>query len=247
MIIGLILLLIGLTHTHEEGPNLPAPIGKTTLNSYNYPAVWKGATSPGNYVVPATVASSTGASLLSLNQEPALKVAPSTVRKGHSSNSSDTKLITKLSVPRSTPVHITIPAIGVSAAVTKLGLNSNGSVQVPTSWYTTGWYKYGPTPGQIGSSVILGHVDSIYGPAVFDRIVDLKLGQHVNVELADHQTLTFSVIGIREYAKNDFPTETVYGARSYSALQLVTCGGEFDSQTHHYLSNIVVFTALTKE
>jgi sortase (surface protein transpeptidase) len=125
-----------------------------------------------------------------------------------------------------------------------LGLGANGSPDVPTSWYVPGWYKYGPSPGQLGSAVILGHVDSVNGPAVFDRLVDLKVGDRVTVKLADGKTVHFKVIGLREYSKKNFPEKLVYGSRPYSALQLVTCGGLFDSQTHHYLSNIVVFTKL---
>jgi sortase (surface protein transpeptidase) len=96
----------------------------------------------------------------------------------------------------------------------------------------------------LGSAVILGHVDSVNGPAVFDRLVDLKVGDRVTVKLADGKTVHFKVIGLREYSKKNFPEKLVYGSRPYSALQLVTCGGLFDSQTHHYLSNIVVFTKL---
>jgi hypothetical protein len=36
----------------------------------------------------------------------------------------------------------------------------------------------------------------------------------------------------------------VYGSHGYSALQLVTCGGKFDTRTRSYLSNVVVYTSL---
>ncbi len=144
---------------------------------------------------------------------------------------------------RSIPTHLSIPAIGVSTNLTQLGLLANGSPQVPTSWYTAGWYKLGPAPGQLGSSVILGHVDSVSGPAVFYRLVDMKVGELVNVKLADGATVSFSVIAIRQYLKASFPDKLVYNfSTSYPALNLVTCGGSFDSHTGHYLSSIVVFT-----
>ena len=129
---------------------------------------------------------------------------------------------------------------------TELGLNANGSVQLPKSYYVPGWYKDGPAPGQKGSAVILGHVDSLSGPGVFYRLNDLRVGNRINVTLKDTVRLTFAVIGLREYQKGKFPEKLVYGPRSYSALQLVTCGGTFDSKTGHYLSNIVVFTRLVK-
>jgi sortase (surface protein transpeptidase) len=150
------------------------------------------------------------------------------------------KPVTK--VPKSIPVHLSIPAIGVSTSLQKLGLNSDGSVEVPTSWYQAGWYKYDKTPGQKGSAVILGHVDSVSGPAVFYRLASLRPGNRVTVTLADGATVRFTVIGLRMYQKKSFPVKTVFGSRKYSALQLVTCSGVFDSATHHYLSNLVVFT-----
>jgi sortase (surface protein transpeptidase) len=143
---------------------------------------------------------------------------------------------------RSVPVHITIPAIGVSASLVQLGRTSSGDVAVPKSWNTPGWYKYGPSPGQKGSAAILGHVDSTSGPAIFYNLSKLRPGDKVSVKLADGNTVEFSVIGLRTYSKDKFPSKVVYGGRPYSALQLITCTGVFDSSTHHYLSNLVVFT-----
>jgi hypothetical protein len=74
----------------------------------------------------------------------------------------------------------------------------------------------------------------------------LKLGNRVDVTLKNGRKLVFAVIGERMYQKTNFPDQLVYGKRNYPALQLVTCGGIFDSATGHYLSNIVVFTALIK-
>jgi hypothetical protein len=141
-------------------------------------------------------------------------------------------------------VQLLIPSIGLSEQVGELGLNANGTVQVPASWTAPGWYKLGPSPGQLGSAVILGHVDSVSGPAAFYRLSALRPGDRVDVRLANGRTKRFRVIGLRLYPKRSFPDRLVYGPRSYSALQLVTCGGAFDSGTHHYLSNLVVFTAL---
>ena len=107
-----------------------------------------------------------------------------------------------------------------------------------------GWYQLGPSPGQIGSAVILGHVDSSDGPAVFFKLRSLVAGDIVNVTLADGIAARFKVTSVATYLKSDFPDEAVYTSHGYSALQLVTCGGVFDTQTGHYLSNVVVFTSL---
>ena len=151
-----------------------------------------------------------------------------------------------LTAARSVPTELHIPAIGLAVSLASLGLNADGTVEVPTDAARPGWFRLGPTPGQSGSAVILGHVDNYHGPAVFYHLDKLKLGNHVDVTLADGRKLVFAVIGERMYKKTNFPDQLVYGARDYPALQLVPCGGIFDPQTGHYLSNIVVFTALIK-
>jgi hypothetical protein len=149
---------------------------------------------------------------------------------------------------RSMPVSVDIPAIGVNTKVLHLGVNADGMIQVP-SLYTqandAAWYKYSATPGQIGASVIEGHVDTYQGPAVFFRLGALRPGDRVDVKLADGITAVFRVTGTREYLKSSFPAKTIYGATDYAALRLITCGGAFDYATHHYLSSTVVFASLT--
>ena len=150
-------------------------------------------------------------------------------------------------LPRSLPVSVAIPAIGVDSRLLDLGLNSDGTIQVPslqTSPDQAAWYKYSATPGQIGTSVIEGHVDTYQGPAVFFRLGALQPGDNIDVTLADGVTAIFRVTGVREYPKSNFPSETIYGATHYAALRLITCGGVFDYATGHYLSSIVVFASL---
>jgi hypothetical protein len=147
-------------------------------------------------------------------------------------------------VARSLPVALSIPAIDVKVALSQLGLNPDGTVQVPTDFQEPGWYRFGASPGQLGSAVILGHVDSYQGPAVFFRLRTLRPGDQVEVALADGVTTHFVVRQVAMYSKSQFPTRLVYASHGYSGLQLVTCGGVFDSQTGHYLSNIVVYTSL---
>ena len=151
------------------------------------------------------------------------------------------------SLERSEPVSLAIPAIGVDSAVLHLGLNADGTIQVPslvTSAGKAAWYKYSATPGQVGASVIEGHVDSTQGPAVFFRLGALSPGDTIDVRLADGVTAIFRVTGVREYPKSQFPAKAIYGATDYAALRLITCGGVFDYTTGHYLSSTVVFASL---
>ena len=146
--------------------------------------------------------------------------------------------------PRPAPVALRIPAIGVDVSLSTLGLNADHTVQVPTDFQQAGWFGLGPSPGQIGSAVILGHVDSYTGPAVFFQIRTLRAGDQVNVSLADGAIAHFQVSAVAMYAKDQFPAQQVYAPHGGSALQLVTCGGTFDTHTRSYLSNIVAYTTL---
>jgi sortase (surface protein transpeptidase) len=152
------------------------------------------------------------------------------------------------SLQRSVPVSVDIPAIGVNSELLHLGVSSDGMIQVP-SLYTqaneAAWYKYSATPGQIGASVIEGHVDSYQGPAVFFRLGALRPGDRVDVTLADGIIAVFRVTSVRQYLKSRFPARIIYRATGYAALRLITCGGVFDYATGHYLSSTVVFASLT--
>jgi len=152
------------------------------------------------------------------------------------------------SLHRSPPVSVDIPAIGVHSELLRLGVNADGTVQVPpltTSTDEAAWLRYSATPGQIGASVIEGHVDSYHGPAVFYRLGALRPGDTIDVTLADGETGIFRVTGVREYAKDEFPAKVIYSGTNYAALRLITCGGAFDYATGHYLSSTVVFASLT--
>ncbi|MCQ4121855.1 class F sortase [Rhodococcus tibetensis] len=142
------------------------------------------------------------------------------------------------------PVALRIPELGVDESLITLGLNPDETVEVPTDFDKPGWYKFGPAPGQLGSAVILGHVDSHEGPAVFHGLKNLEAGDTVEVSLTDGNIAHFSVTKVETYPKTEFPAEQVYGSHGNQTLQLVTCGGEFDPHARSYLSNIVAYTSL---
>jgi hypothetical protein len=151
------------------------------------------------------------------------------------------------SLRRSLPVRVDIPAIGVHARLMRLGVNSRGAIQVPplfTHASEAAWYRYSATPGQIGASVIEGHVDTVRGPSVFFRLGALHPGDRIDVTLADGVTAVFRVTGVRQYRKSHFPGKTIYGTTRYAALHLITCGGPFNYATRNYLDSTVVFASL---
>ena len=151
------------------------------------------------------------------------------------------------SLHRSLPVSVDIPAIGVHSRLLHLGANANGTITVPslrTQADRAAWFEYSATPGQIGASIIEGHVDSFEGTAVFFRLGALQPGDRVDVRLADGITAVFRVTGVREYSKSKFPARAIYHTPGYAALRLITCGGAFDYSTRSYLSSVVVFASL---
>ena len=144
------------------------------------------------------------------------------------------------------PVRVQIPKIGVASSLDRLGRAPDGTVEVPgpDRWDVPGWYELGPRPGELGSAVILGHVDSKRGPAVFFRLRELRRGDEIKVTRADGSSVRFVVQRTEQYDKQRFPTDEVYYPTLTSALRLVTCGGQFDHSTGHYRSNIIVFATL---
>jgi hypothetical protein len=142
------------------------------------------------------------------------------------------------------PVRLWIPTIGVSTPLVPLRRLPDGRLQVPHDWDTAGWYQGGPRPGQPGPAVILGHVDSRTGPAVFFRLRDLRPRDTVRVGLADGRILVFRVQRVGRYPKDKFPTEAVYFPTLNRELRLITCGGEFNFASGHYRDNVVVYATL---
>jgi sortase (surface protein transpeptidase) len=142
------------------------------------------------------------------------------------------------------PARVRIPAIGVDAAVVPLAVDGQGVLPPPPTNVDTGWWRAGPEPGETGPAVIVGHVDGREGPAVFFRLRQLAPGDQIAVDRVDGSTAVFTVERVKRHAKDAFPTEAVYGHTPDARLRLVTCGGEFDRSTRHYVDNVVVFAVL---
>ena len=143
------------------------------------------------------------------------------------------------------PVTIRIPRIEVEAPIIPLGLRGDGKIEVPSRPEETGWWLGGPEPGEPGPAVILGHVDSTEGPAVFFDVRYLKAGDEIHIDREDGSTLTYLVDSSARHPKDDFPTDEVYGPTEQPTLRLVTCGGEYDFDVRTYRDNVIVFASLT--
>jgi sortase (surface protein transpeptidase) len=144
------------------------------------------------------------------------------------------------------PVRLEIPAIGVSAALARLGLNPDGTMQVPSDFATAGWYTFGPKPGEDGPAVIAGHIDSRRGPAVFYRLRELAPGDEVLVERVDGSRARFVVQALARFPKTSFPTDDVFAPTTQPELRLITCDGAFDSTRRSYVDNLIAFASLAE-
>jgi sortase (surface protein transpeptidase) len=139
------------------------------------------------------------------------------------------------------PLRVRIPRIGVDANIIDLGLNDDGSLEVPTDYAETGWYTGRPAPGEVGPSVVVGHVDSTRGPAVFFRLRDLEVGDLIAIDRSDGLVAWFKTRKVTLVDKDGFPTKKVYGANDEPVLRLITCGGDFDRSAGSYVGNLIVY------
>jgi sortase (surface protein transpeptidase) len=145
---------------------------------------------------------------------------------------------------RSVPTHLVIPSVHIDTSLLRLGLDADGSLQVPWKPLLAGWYTGSPTPGQLGPAIIAGHVDSwTTGPAVFYHLGETAVGAHVLVTRSDTSVADFEVTSVESYPKTAFPTDLVYGDVDRAELRLITCAG-WNATTQEYDSNVVVFARL---
>lgn len=228
---GVIALLVGLRSQRQAPQPPPAAAAASSMPSSPTasipavpPAPSRSATQPGGSGTPA----------------PSGK--PSTPTKPAAKPSVKGPLL-----PRSVPVRMDIPQLQVSSDLLQLGLNPDQTMEVPPLARNApaGWYKYSPTPGQLGPSVLLGHLDSAeHGPGVFFKLGALRPGDTVTVTRSDDTVAEFRVDRVVSYPKDKFPTLEVYGNTDSAQLRLITCGGKFDSRSGSYESNVVAFATL---
>jgi hypothetical protein len=146
----------------------------------------------------------------------------------------------------SAPVRFYVPELNVDTTFERaLDIDeSTGEIEVPVSYEEIGWYKYGPTPGEVGPSVIVGHVDSHEGPAVFYTLGQLDIGDEMIVEREDGTEAVFLVEELERVRQDAFPTERVYGPISYAGVRVITCSGLYDRQADRYSHNLIVYGRL---
>lgn len=156
-----------------------------------------------------------------------------------------TPLAQKAVVP-SPPVRIQIPDIGVDDDFIDLGLNPDGTLEVPVDYQQVGWFANGAKPGDVNypPTIIAGHVDSFEGPAVFYDLGKVEMGDQVRITQADGTVAVYVVYASAQFTKAEFPASEVYADRAESEIVLITCTGAFDEPARSYDDNLVVSARL---
>ncbi|KUG53501.1 hypothetical protein AVL62_01530 [Serinicoccus chungangensis] len=149
----------------------------------------------------------------------------------------------------SEPVEVRLPSIDVTSPLHPLGLADDGTLEVPSGdrYHEAAWYDGSPTPGELGPTVIEGHVTGAGGvESVFFELGAMRPGDTAEVEREDGQTVTYEVYRVDQFAKDAFPTVDVYGPTDVPELRLITCGGEFDEQEQSHEDNTVVYARMVE-
>jgi LPXTG-site transpeptidase (sortase) family protein len=144
------------------------------------------------------------------------------------------------------PVRIVIPSIGLSAPVVPLGLNRDRTLQVPRHFGDTGWFRGGPEPGEPGAAVIVGHVASRSGPAVFYRLREVRVGDMVTIRLQGGSTVRYVANSMVRVRKSRFPSNRVYARTKQPTLRLITCAGKLNLTTGRHPDNYIVFASIVR-
>lgn len=147
----------------------------------------------------------------------------------------------------STPLRLVVKRLNINAPITSVGLDKKGAIEVPPVGdpNLVGWYRSGPTPGEAGPAIMLGHKDTRSGSAVFSRLAEIRNGDEIEIRRQDGIIAVFTVGGLEQADKTVFPTQRVYGESPVPQLHLITCGGTYNHTTGHYADNVIAYATMT--
>lgn len=161
-------------------------------------------------------------------------------------SSSSSSIESPAPLAASAPTRVTVPSISAESNLVPTGLKADGSLEVPpvTAPMQASWFNASPTPGEVGPSVILGHVNGNGQPGIFANLSRVVAGEEILVDRADGQRAVFQVSRVVTIPKDSFPTDQVYNDTANPQLRLITCGGDYDRANRSYLSNVIVYADL---
>lgn len=145
------------------------------------------------------------------------------------------------------PVRLRVPGLDVDRPLLGLGVGESGALDTPKRYEDVGWWQDGPRPGAEGGAVMVGHLDSPTGPAVFYGLSSLRAGDEVLVDRKDRSRAAFRVRRVEQFPRDRFPSDRVYRRTGPPGLVLITCGGQYDRAAGRYRDNVVVFADLVRQ
>jgi len=161
---------------------------------------------------------------------------------GHFTTQEEREILT---MDVSQPIGLRIPSLAIETTFGEtLGLDDVSQIEVPQRYHEVGWYEHGPTPGELGPAVVLGHVDSYTGPAVFYALRKIEEGALIYIDRADGSQAVFRVVTIEDVPQSAFPTQRVFSDINHAGLRLVTCTGTYDEGIQRYSHNLIVYAKL---
>ncbi len=141
------------------------------------------------------------------------------------------------------PLNIFIKQLSIDAPITEVGLNNQGNIDTPKNPDSVGWFSYGVRPGEVGSAVLDGHLDTTEKGAVFWNLKNIKVGETVSIKSSDGKTSMFRVKEKKLYNYNDTSAlAQVFGKNDKAYLNLITCAGNWLKNKNSYSQRLVVFT-----
>jgi sortase (surface protein transpeptidase) len=148
-------------------------------------------------------------------------VERNTFLPGQDEDSSEEARVESLAI---IPREITMPTIAVSAEIVPVGVDQDGNMAVPEELLEVGWYEPGFKPGEMGSAVFAGHVNSRFGlPTIFQNLEDIQLEDTFSITGEDGQELVFRVVAKNTYDFRTAPLEEIYGPHDEPTINLITC------------------------
>lgn len=143
-------------------------------------------------------------------------------------------------VPAQNPRRILIPEIGAEGFVQQVGVDESGAIDVPDNIHMAGWYNQSSNVGDLGLSIIAGHVRGYTTSGIFEQLTHLDPGQQFEVEMGDRSIKKFEIFKAKTVPVED-SLLAMYERTEKSQLNLITCAGDFNSTSETYADRHIVY------
>ncbi len=147
----------------------------------------------------------------------------------------------------SLPKKLRIPSLHIDVPVQEVGLTPQGNMGIPSGAWEVGWYRPGFRPGEKGNAVMAGHLDTLFGPAVFEHLDQARPGDEILVDSDSGSVLRFIVTRSDVYDARSAPMREIFGGGTGRMLRLITCDGAWIAERRQYSERLVVSAELREK